>query len=233
MSLSATENFQDITYILFDCDGVLVDSEILATQVALRMLLPFGYESTPREHAQRFSGMMDTRILEIIAEEKGIQWPADFYPNLQNAFKKAFKEELMPIAGMPELISRLRLPRAVVSNSGMDHVVTSLTQTGMLAYFGENRFSAQQVAHPKPAPDLYLHAMHTLGIHPAQGVVVEDSSFGVQAARAAGLRVIGFLGAGHIFDGHDRQLMDAGATVLARNAGELEQLLRHAFDPAS
>lgn len=218
---------------LFDCDGVLVDSEILATRVALRVLRPFGYEATPQVHSQRFSGMMDTRILEIIAEEKGIDWPADFYPNLQTGFKKAFKEELMPIAGMPALLSRLRLPRAVVSNSGMDHVVASLSQTGMLTYFGENRFSAQQVARPKPAPDLYLHAMATLGLRPEQGIVVEDSSFGVQAARAAGLRVIGFLGAGHIFEGHDRQLLDAGATALAQNAGDLEQLLPHAFAPVS
>lgn len=233
MSLSATETFQDVTYILFDCDGVLVDSEILATHVALRMLLPFGYEASPQAHSQRFSGMMDTRILEIIAEEKGISWPADFYSKLQTAFKHAFKEELMPIAGMPELLSRLRLPRAVVSNSGMDHVVASLSQTYMLQFFGENRFSAQQVAQPKPAPDLYLHAMHTLGLNPAQGVVVEDSTFGVQAARAAGLRVIGFMGAGHIFEGHDRQLLAAGATTLARNAEELAHLLPHAFSSAT
>jgi HAD superfamily hydrolase (TIGR01509 family) len=214
-------------FLLFDCDGVLIDSEILATRVSLRKLADFGYAATEHAHSQRFAGMMDTAILRILSQELNTLWPEDFYDDLQSSMQQAFKEELAAIPGMPELLASLSIPKAVVSNSSMHHVQTSLLATGMYGFFEERMFSSQQVQHPKPAPDLYLLALQTLGLTPAQTLVVEDSPSGVTAAKAAGLEVVGFLGASHIFEGHDQKLLEAGADHLATDASSLEALIRN------
>ncbi len=216
----------DKKFLLFDCDGVLIDSEILATRISLRKLAQFGYKANEEAHSQRFAGMMDTAILDILSQELAVVWPENFYQDLQTTMQQAFREELTAIAGMPELLAAFSLPKAVVSNSHLKHVQDSLAATGMADYFGERMFSSQMVAHPKPAPDLYLLALNTLGLTADETIVVEDSPSGVTAAKAAGLEVIGFLGASHIFAGHDQKLIQAGADHLAANAGEVEKLLR-------
>ncbi|GAB4429630.1 MAG: HAD family hydrolase [Bacteroidia bacterium] len=212
-------------YYLFDCDGVIVDSEILATRAALRALAPYGYTRSEEEHCRRFSGMMDTEIVALLSAELGVVFPPDFHSRLLADTEHQMRHELAPVAGMPDLLRALPLPLAVVSNSSLAHVERSLRRVGVWDRFEGRAFSSEQVARPKPFPDLYLHALATLGIAAADTLVVEDSPTGVAAAKAAGLYVIGFLGASNVFDGHGEVLRARGADALAADAAALRSLL--------
>jgi HAD superfamily hydrolase (TIGR01509 family) len=137
-------------------------------------------------------------------------------------------EELKPIAGMPELLRALARPLSVASNSSEGHVRHALRIVGAEDWFEGRIFSARQVPRPKPAPDVYLQALAQIGLPPEAVVVVEDSTAGVTAARAAGLEVIAFLGAAHIFEGHEARVLAAGASRLAHTPEALHEQLRAA-----
>lgn len=214
-----------MAHIIFDCDGVLVDSEILFARALLRALRPLGYTASEAAYCRRFSGMMNYEIFQILSEELGHDLQADFVRDLELTVGEAFRTELGPIPGMPELVRRQPRPVAIVSNSPMPHVHHALDRAGLSHIPPQRIFSSDQVARPKPAPDLYHYALAQLALRPEEVWVVEDSPTGVQAAAAAGLRVIGFLGASHIFEGHDRLLLDRGAQVVAQDADALARLL--------
>lgn len=214
------------THLIFDCDGVIVDSEIMATRIALEFLADYGYHNDEESHCRRFSGMMDTEILAIIFDELGQPQPEDAYPRLRQIFDRRFQEELQPIAGMPAVLRQQDRPISIVSNSGVAHVEHSLTLATIADVPRGRIFSAEQVQRPKPHPDVYLHAIRQIGLPSEELVVIEDSEAGVSAARAAGLRVIGFLGASHIFDGHEEKLLDLGAEAVAPDAQALTALLQ-------
>ncbi len=210
-----------LRHFIFDCDGVIVDSEILASRIALRMLAPFGYHSDEETHSTRFAGMLETDILAAVFGELGTAQPDDFYARIKVEHHIAFRDELKAIAGMGELINELPLPVSIVSNSGLGHVANSLALAGLSDKVEGRIFSAEEAGKPKPHPDVYLLALERLGLEPRHTVVVEDSVAGVTAARAAGLSVIGFLGASHIFGDHARRLREQGAEWIARDAAEL------------
>lgn len=212
-------------HLIFDCDGVIVDSEIVATRISLRMLKPYGYDADELTHATRYAGYQEHEILQRLRTEEGLDLPPDFGPKLVQEVHNRMFDELHPIAGMPELIRSLDRPLAVASNSGVAHVRRSLALAGVTEIVADRVFSAEHVAQPKPHPDLYLHALGSLKIAAERTVVVEDSIAGVTSAKAAGLYVIGFLGASHISDTHGKQLQDVGVDALAQNAGELDRLL--------
>ncbi|MEO0583633.1 MAG: HAD-IA family hydrolase [Bacteroidota bacterium] len=214
-----------IQHLIFDCDGVIVDSEILASEITVEMLQPIGYQSTALEHAHRFAGLKETIIVERIRQEDGVDVPEDFLHQVGEIFAKRFAAELKSIKGMPNLIRKVQLPKSVVSNSDLRSVISSTTRAGVRAYFGQRIFSAEMVAHPKPAPDVYLLAAQSIGIDPQDLLVIEDSPTGVEAAATAGLKVIGFVGAGHISPGHDARLRKVGALDVAKDAQHLEQML--------
>lgn len=224
-SFSANPFPLSITHLLFDCDGVIVDSEIMATRIALVMLAEYGYRSDEESHCRRFSGMLETDILKVIFSELGRPQPSDLLPRMKAQHHVAFRESLQAIPGMAALMVSIRLPISIVSNSGVAHVEQSLKLAGV-DHISEGRiYSAEQVAAPKPAPDVYLHALAQIGLPPAQCLVVEDSVAGVTAAKAAGLTVIGFLGASHIFEGHDQKLREIGVDYLALDAQDLTRIL--------
>jgi HAD superfamily hydrolase (TIGR01509 family) len=210
--------------LIFDCDGVIVDSEIVATRVTLRLLRPLGYTATEAEYTRQYSGMLESEIRSHLVKDHGLEVSDDFFAQVLAEVAQAMQVELQPIAGMPELIRRLSLPLSVASNSYVAHVERSLELAGA-PWFGDRIFSSEHVPRPKPHPDLYQHAMHRLGYDPGQTWVVEDSVAGVTAAKAAGATVIGFLGASHIHPGHDVRLQGVGADYLAADAAELEIIL--------
>lgn len=216
-----------IKHIIFDCDGVIVDSEILASKLAVRMLQPNGYPLSVEEHARRFSGHKEHEILHQIEHEIGVKIPEDFIENFVYLLRKAFTEELEAITGMVELIQNLHLPKSVVSNSLKEDVLRNTRKVGVLEEFEGRIFTVDMVANAKPAPDLYLLALETNGLLKEEAIVVEDSIPGMMSAKAAGIYTIGFLGASHIFEDHQEKLIQAGADDIAKDAHELkEKLLR-------
>ncbi len=214
--------------VIFDCDGVLVDSEVIANRTVLEMLEPYGFTMTAAAFGREFAGKVEEDILRIIQEEHHIDLPDDFNQSLRQAIDHRLDNELQPIAGMKEVVAAVTPPRAVVSNSRLVRVVASLKVAGLSDLFGDNVFAVDLVDRPKPAPDLYLLAAQRLEVEPAACLVVEDSASGVTAAHRAGMAVVGFLAASHITEGHGDALRAAGAYATAANATDLMNHLRSA-----
>ncbi|WJS84275.1 HAD-IA family hydrolase [Paracoccus sp. TOH] len=181
--------------LIFDCDGVLVDSEPLAVAELEILLQGLGAPISSARIYDEFLGRSVSTIVEA-ARGYGIDLgPA--LPGFSAALARRFRRDLRPIPGMVEVLAQLSGPRAVASSSAPDRLALSLALTGLAPLFGPHVYSATQVEHGKPAPDLFLFAAGHLGVAPADCVVIEDSPAGLRAARAAGMRVIGFLGGSH------------------------------------
>jgi HAD superfamily hydrolase (TIGR01509 family) len=208
--------------IIFDCDGVLIDSERLAMQAILAELAVYGVVLDPDAAAKRFIGMTDKEIARVCAAESGLEVPEDFPERVAERVLGLFAEELEPVAGARAFLESHEGPRAVASNSGQRRLEKSLSIVGLAPFFEANRrVSHEMVARPKPAPDIYLHAASLLAVAPQDCWAVEDSVTGVTAAAGAGLRVIGFLGAsGHAPDQAER-LTAAGALGVVEGYGTL------------
>ena len=181
--------------LIFDCDGVLVDSEPLAAAEIEALLQGLGAPITRARIYDEFLGRSFSAIVEA-ARDQGVDLgPA--LPGYAEALALRFRRELRPVPGMAEALAQLLGPRAVASSSAPERLQLSLSLTGLAPLFGPHVYSATQVARGKPEPDLFLFAARHLGIAPADCVVIEDSPAGLRAARAAGMRVIGFLGSSH------------------------------------
>lgn len=214
-----------LRHILFDNDGTIVDSEIIAVRVMLRHLRAQGLRMSEQDYCHRFPGLLERDIVAILQREYRLDLPDDFLRVIRQEHIAGFDRELRAIPGMTTLFRKLRTPKSMVSNGSVRHVERSLRKVRLRAALNGHIFSAEQVERPKPHPDVYLHALHTLGLPPDSVLVVEDSPTGVAAAKQAGIRVVGFLGAAHIHEGHDRKLREAGADYLAANAKALYGLL--------
>lgn len=186
--------------VVFDCDGVLVDSEPIANRVLTEHLRRQGLTFTQAEVEQRFVGRSLADCLAEIERLLARPLPDDFAEALERETYAAFRGSLRPVAGvkavLEEVLYTLDLPVCVASSGAPEKIRGNLALTGLLPYFGERLFSAVEVARGKPAPDLFLHAAEALGADPARCAVVEDSTPGVDAGLAAGMRVYAF-GARH------------------------------------
>ena len=179
--------------VIFDCDGVLVDSERLAVRVEAQLLATLGWPIGEHEILERFVGRSDAHLLAGIEAALGREvpeWPALY----RRALVEAFHAELVPVDGVAAPLDALALPTCVASSGTMEKVRLTLGLTGLLDRFDGRIFSATEVAAGKPAPDLFLHAADRMGVPPAACVVVEDSVAGVEAARRAGMRCLGYAG---------------------------------------
>ncbi len=214
-----------LKHILFDNDGTVVDSEIIAVRSTLHVLRQYGFRMTEQEYSHRFPGLLERDIIAIISREYDIRVPENYLDLLRAAHAGAFEFELRAIPGMTSLFRKVRMPKSMVSNASVRHVEQCLRKVRLRGALDGHIFSAEHVSNPKPHPDVYHHALEKLGLQPADVLVVEDSPVGVKAAKSAGLRVAGFLGAAHIHDGHDTLLRDAGADFIARDAKALGKLL--------
>ena len=180
--------------VIFDCDGVLIDSERIAVRVDAEILGELGWRLTEAEIIERFMGRSDAymqgEIEAAIGRRLGPDWSAEVRPR----YRRAMEAELAAVDGVAEALDRIPTPTCVASSSTHEHLQFALGLTGLLDRFDGRIFSATEVANGKPAPDLFLHAAATLGVAPDRCAVVEDSRYGVEAARAAGMRAFGYAG---------------------------------------
>ncbi|WP_114944902.1 HAD family hydrolase [Microvirga calopogonii] len=206
--------------LIFDCDGVLVDSEPLSCRIDAEVLTECGVPYTAEDVAREFTGVSIKDQIARIESERGIRLPEDFTERLNRTLFARFETDLKPIAGVRDAILSLPFPRCVASSSIPERIALSLRVTGLADLF-DNIFSSTQVARGKPAPDLFLHAAKQMSTPPEDCLVIEDSVAGVQAAIAAGMRVVGFTGGGHCGPGHGGKLRQAGATVIIDRMADL------------
>ncbi len=181
--------------VIFDCDGVLVDSEPIAARLTAEAVSELGWPMTPELAKTEFLGDTFGNIVRRVEEHIGRAVPDDWPARSQRNLLAALQRELTPVRGVRSAIEALLAAGttlAVGSQGGHQKMQLTLGVTGLLPFFEGRIFSATQVEHPKPAPDLFLLAADTLGFSPAQSVVVEDSTRGVKAALAAGMRVLGY-----------------------------------------
>ena len=180
--------------VIFDCDGVLVDSEPIAVRIDVEMLAEVGVEMSEQEVIERFVGRSPEVILAETEARLGRRVPDGWFERGEARIREAYATELKPVPGIVEALEAIELPVCVASSSGHENLRYKLELTGLYDRFAGHIFSATEVANGKPAPDLFLHAASRMGAAPADCVVVEDSRYGVQAARAAGMDVFGFAG---------------------------------------
>jgi HAD superfamily hydrolase (TIGR01509 family) len=203
--------------IIFDCDGVLVDSELLSCQCLSEALSEFGIALSSEQALELFLGR-STAAIEQHYRELGQVVPAGFLARLKSHVLTTFEAALQPIPGVASVVAALRAPFCVASSSDIDRVSLSLKVTGLAPHFDGRLYTAQMVKHGKPAPDLFLYAAEKMQISPARTLVIEDSVSGVQAARAAGMTVWGFVGGSHYRSRDGRAILSAAGAdrVFAR-----------------
>ena len=185
---------EPLQLVIFDCDGVLVDSERLAVRVEAAVLAELGWPLSQAEVIERFMGRSQAFMAQEILDRLGDRLPGDWQDRLDRGYRAAFDAELTPVDGVVEALDRIATPTCVASGGSHEMLRHTLGLTGLYDRFEGRIFSASEVAEGKPAPDLFLHAAARLGAEPAACAVVEDSRYGVEAARAAGMRAFGYTG---------------------------------------
>ena len=211
--------------LIFDCDGVLVDSEMLAIGAMRQVLNAAGVPVTEAQILGCF-GMKQSDTLQRLADMTGHPVPPHAATDLWPATRRAFEAALIPMPGVVAFLEGRAGPaRCVASSSHPERIRTSLGLTGLTRFFGEALFSSHEVARGKPAPDLFLLAAARMGVAPERCAVIEDSVFGIAGACAAGMAAFGFTGGAHIQPGHAAALEAAGARGIAADWPALAMLL--------
>jgi HAD superfamily hydrolase (TIGR01509 family) len=178
--------------VIFDCDGVLVDSETVALPVLRQMLAELDAHLELPEVHRRFGGLSIPQVIAAVTDTLDAMPPADFEAEFMRRSEDALRAEPIPIDGVPDLLASLELPFCTASNAESEEIRVNLEIAGLRHHFGDRLFTANDVQHPKPAPDLYLLAARTMGFDPAVCAVVEDTPIGVAAGAAAGMHVFGY-----------------------------------------
>lgn len=207
--------------VIFDCDGVLVDSEIIAARIDAALLTEAGYPIEPAEVGERFAGLTFHDILLEVERSAGIPVSASLLERSEKELNRRMAREVRAIDGAHAMLGSMPMPYCICSNSPAARIETMFRTSGLAPHLKGPVFSAHDLdgIATKPAPDVFLHAARHFGANPADTFVLEDSEHGVRGAVAAGMRVIGFTGASHSWPGHGEKLADAGAeTVINRLA---------------
>jgi len=218
-----------ISAVIFDCDGVLVDSEVLALEVELAILAEQGLTFEREDYVTRFMGLSHDAfhdVMDVEARQRiGRPLSDTIRDELATRLRQTMIARLTEVPGATVAVAGTALLKAVASSSTKEGLERKLRQVGLWSYFEPHVYSADHVAKAKPSPDLFLHAAEKLGVQPAECLVLEDSVNGVIAGRAAGMRVWGFLGGGHAHDRLGARLTAAGAERLAQDWPEAARLL--------
>lgn len=186
--------YRPIELVIFDCDGVLVDTERISVRVDVAVLAELGWELTEAEVVERFVGRADADIRRDIEAHLGRTLEDGWDAPYRDWYRGAFEAELRPVDGVTEALDGVRMRTCVASSGSHEKIRFTLGLTGLYDRFRGRIFSALDVPRGKPAPDLFLHAADAMGVEPGRCAVVEDSRFGVEAARAAGMRAFGYAG---------------------------------------
>jgi HAD superfamily hydrolase (TIGR01509 family) len=211
--------------LVFDCDGVLIDSETIVCRVEVQALAEIGYSLELERFMERFVGKAARDGRALIEAELGRKLPAGFEAETARRVAEAFARELKAVAGVDDALAAIPGRRCVASSSLPERLAYTLGLTGLAKWFGDAVFSVSMVARGKPAPDLFLHAARAMAADPARCLVIEDSAPGITAAKAAGMMALGFMGASHCRPGHDARLAAAGADLVFSDMRELPRLV--------
>lgn len=213
--------------IIFDCDGVLINSEMIAARVQSVAYKREGFEMEPLGFAEHFAGKTHHAIRAEIEEDLGKPLSEDFAKKLEEAFFELADAEMTAVGGVDEMLDQIELPRCICSNSDSDYLHRYLSDVGLIDRFEPHIFSAMEVGTkaPKPDPNVFSFASQSFGLEADRCLVVEDSAAGVKGAVDAGMTVIGFVGADHTWPGHAEILMQAGALTTVNRHAELAETI--------
>ena len=200
-----------VDLVIFDCDGVLVDSEVISCRAHAETLTRHGYPITSEQVLHRFLGVSDREARLAVETELGRKLPDDFESQMKQAALELYKDHLRLIPHVAETVAALSLPKCVASSGTPEKIRHGLTCAGLHDHLAPHLFSAVQVKRGKPAPDLFLFAAEQMRVPPGRCIVIEDSVPGVTGARAAGMTVLGFHGGSHCTPAHAAMLKAAGA----------------------
>jgi len=211
--------------IIFDCDGVLVDSELIANRALAAHLSAQGYPVTANECLGRFIGMTIPGVIAKVQNE-GVVLPDDFEATLRAKDQIVFARELKPVSGVEHALQRLDgRPRCVASSGSPEKIARNLDITGLRKYFEDNLFSAKDVQRPKPAPDLFHLAAARMNADAGRCIVIEDTALGIEGAKRAGMRALGFIGGSHRVPADAAVLRAAGADDIFDDMHRLPDLI--------
>lgn len=210
--------------IIFDCDGVLVDSEIVAARVESELLKKAGHDISPEELSERYSGLTFRDILLTIEREAQVLFQASLIDKAETLIDQRLAREVKAIDGVAQAVRSLPYKKCICSNSTRSRIETMLQRARLTGLFDDVIFSSAETptARPKPAPDVFLYAAEKMEADPTKTIVIEDSVHGIAGARAAGMRVIGFTGASHTHPRHADMLMEAGAETTINRMSDLK-----------
>jgi HAD superfamily hydrolase (TIGR01509 family) len=208
---------------IFDCDGVLVDSEIIAAEVDAKLFTELGVPLTADEIVHRYAGLTLRKIVELIEKDSGKKMPDDILDRHRTILEERLARDLKPVPGFDAIADRLDGDRCICSNSSSARMRLTLGKTNLYDVFAPHIYSAIEVGDrsPKPSPNVFRYAADQFAAPPRQCIVIEDSLFGVAAAREAGMRVVGFTGGAHTWPGHADLLTEAGAETVIKRFADL------------
>jgi HAD superfamily hydrolase (TIGR01509 family) len=211
--------------IIFDCDGVLVDSEVISCSVHAEVLTRNGYPITSEQVFDRFLGRSARQAIIEVEAELGRRLPDDFDTQLKSQIFSTFRESLSPTPRIHEALTAITQPVCVASSGSHERMRISLGRTKLYDHFAPNIFSSSEVRNGKPAPDLFLFAAARMGVAPSRCVVVEDSVSGIAGAIAAGMTVLGYCGGSHCRPGYADTLRRAGTAATFDDMRQLPELI--------
>ena len=214
-----------VDLVIFDCDGVLVDSEVISCRAHAETLTRHGYPITAEQVLHRFLGVSDREARLIVEGEIGRSLPDDFETQMKQAALQLYADHLRLIPHVAETVATIGLPKCVASSGTPEKIRHGLTCAGLYDELAPHIFSAVQVKRGKPAPDLFLFAAEQMKAEPGRCVVIEDSVPGVTGARAAGMTVLGFHGGSHCTPRHGDMLRQAGADLTFDDMRQLPGLI--------
>jgi HAD superfamily hydrolase (TIGR01509 family) len=212
----------DFDLVIFDCDGVLVDSEVLSCRCVVDVLKSYGIAIDLEDVFERFLGRSSAVLDNYVAEQTGSPVPLDFRQRLNNRLTEIFEHSLQVMPDVPDVLTTMDQPFCLATSSDPERIGMTMRVSGLDRFFRGRIFTASMVEHGKPAPDLFLHAAKQMGTPPQRTLVVEDSVNGVLAGKSAGMTVWGFFGGSHYVDRDGERLLgEAGADRTFRSLNDL------------
>jgi beta-phosphoglucomutase-like phosphatase (HAD superfamily) len=214
--------------LIFDFDGVLLESEFEGNRHLAELLTELGYAHTVAETNRHYTGLSGADFIAAIERRIGAEVPLEFHDRLRERSRRLLRDGIVAVAGAVEFVDSLPtdLPRAVASSSSTQWIRGHLDHLGLAPAFGNHIYSGREhVARGKPEPDIYFHAARSIGVSIAECVILEDSVVGATGAVASGARVIGLAAGSHCSDGHDQLLRDVGVREIAYSFDEVRKML--------